>query len=100
MEAPPEKARDYLGVCDPRSGGSLDDVRQDRLGQRGADRADRNDHGDLSRPGDGLCGAVYRDGEYFKGAVLGEEAGMLRLGLGGGVEGRTLGRADRGGDGK
>lgn len=36
----------------------------------------------------------------FKGVVLGEGAGMLRLGLGGGMEGRTSGRADRGGDGK
>ena len=36
----------------------------------------------------------------FAATVLGEEAGMLRLGLGGGVEGRTLGRSDRGGDGK
>ena len=36
----------------------------------------------------------------FAATVLGEEAGMLRLGLGGGVEGRTPGRADRGGDGK
>ncbi|MEI8108472.1 MAG: ABC transporter ATP-binding protein [Verrucomicrobiota bacterium] len=36
----------------------------------------------------------------FAATVLGEEAGMTRLGLGGGVEVRMPWRADRGGDGK